>query len=119
MSDFLSRDQLLAAQALPYEDVEIAELGRVRVQGLSLAQRDEYESAVVENRGRNVAVNRENIRAKLIVRCLVNGNGERLLKDDDVALVGALAAKTLDRVFAVCQKLSGLSPDDLEVLAGN
>lgn len=118
----LSRDQLLAPRTPPRETVSVPELepgGVLLLQGLTLAGRDEWESSVVQQRGKNVEVNRANIRARLIVRCIVDDSGKRVLTDDDAPLIGYWPGDVGERVFTVCQRLSGLGTEDVEQLAGN
>lgn len=116
----LSREQFLSAAVLPIEEVDVPALGgKVRVRGLTLAQRDEYEASVIDSRGKRISLNRENLRAKLIVRCVIDANGDRLFKDEDAPAVGHLPAAALEPLFEASQRLSGLSPSDVEDLAGN
>ena len=127
----LSRDQILEAQDIETEDVECPEWGgTVRVKGLSGEERDSYEAACMQERpaydgkgkqvrgrtelGRNLA----NVRAKLVARSIVDEAGERLFTDHDVVALGKKSAAALDRVFEVAAKLSRLSDEDVEDLAG-
>ena len=51
--------------------------------------------------------------------CVVDDAGERLFTDKDAAELGKKSAAALDRVFAVAQRLNGLSPSDVEELTKN
>lgn len=117
----LTREQLLAATpAMPFRDIEVKALGGlVRVQGMTLGEKDAYEKWVVDSNGKRPKLNRELLRAKLIVRSLVDESGARLLKDEDIGLVGRWPAEEIEGVFAVCQELSALSEKDEEDLAKN
>lgn len=118
----LTRDQLLAPRTPPQERVPVPELepaGVLLVQGLMLAGRDEYEAAVFRSNGKNLEFNSKNARAQLIVRCVVDEKGNRILKDEDAEQVGRWPPDVGVRVFAVCQRLSGLGTADVEELAGN
>lgn len=113
----LSRNEILAAQDLPREEVRVKEWGgTVIVRGLTGAERDAYEASLLQGRG---VINYENARAKLLVRCLVDEQGERLFSDADVDILGAKSAAVLDRLFSVAARLSGLQPGDVEELMGN
>lgn len=116
----LTRDSILKVQDLETEDVEVPEWGgTVRVQGLTGAQRDEFESGVVSLKGKRQELNMQNIRAKLVVLSVVDENGERVFTDDDAGLLGMKSAVALQRVFDVAQRLSGITEDDVEELAKN
>lgn len=128
----LSRDDILKAEDLETEVVPVPEWGGdVRVKGLTGEERDSYEAACMQERpaydakGKQVrgrtemARNLANVRAKLVVRSVVNDEGERLFTDHDTGLLGQKSAAALDRVFEVAARLSRLSEEDVEDLAGN
>ena len=113
----LSRDQILKAEDLQAETVEVSEWGgKVRVRGLTGAQRDEYEASVVDMRGRNTRINMVNARAKLVALTVVDEKGNHLFTPADVKALGAKSAKAIQRVFDVAMRLSGLSEDTIEGL---
>ncbi len=117
---FLSRDEILNIKDLPVEEVYVEEWQAwVRVRGLTGAERDQFEQSIVETRGKDTRVNLRNIRAKLVTLCVVDEEGKRLFKDEDVELLGRKSAVALNRIFEVAQRLSGLRPEDVEELAGN
>lgn len=117
---FLNREAILAAEDLPRELVEVPEWGgAVYVRALTGAERDQFEASIVEQRGRDVRMNMRNIRAKLVALTVVDEDGQRIFTDDDVAALGGKSAAALDRLFAVAQRLSGLSKEDVEELAKN
>lgn len=116
----LNREAILAAEDLPRELVEVPEWGgAVYVRALTGAERDQFEASIVEQRGRDVRMNMRNIRAKLVALTVVDEDGQRIFTDDDVAALGGKSAAALDRLFAVAQRLSGLSKEDVEELAKN
>lgn len=116
----LTRDAILKATDLPHEDVDVPEWGgTVRVRTLTGAERDQFEASIVELRGKKRKINTANIRAKLVALSVVDEQGNRLFSDADVALLGKKSAAALDRVFAVAQRLSGVTEDDVEELEKN
>ena len=116
----LTRDAILQAEDLPTEDIEVEEWGgAVRVRALTGAERDAFEQSIVEQRGKSTRMNLRNIRAKLVALTVVDADGKRLFSDKDAELLGKKSAAALDRVFEIAQKLSGLSPEDMEELSGN
>lgn len=121
----LGKDQILSAEDLNRELVEVPEWGgSVYVQAMSGVERDAYEASIIEineDAKGNVTTKRrmENLRAKMVARCMVGEDGERLFDESEIEALGAKSAKALDRVFSVAQKLNGVSDKDLEELAGN
>jgi hypothetical protein len=117
----LTKEQILGADDRRTEDVEVPEWGgTVRVRALSGRERDAYEAGIVQVRGdgsRNVTL--ENIRSRLVSLTAVDESGERIFSDGDVKALGEKSAAALERVFDVARKLSGLSEDDVEELAGD
>ena len=115
----LSRDDILKAQDIKIELVEVPEWGgQVYVKGMTGTERDAFESSIVQTRGKNSSVNMVNIRAKLAAQTICDEAGERLFSDADIRALGKKSANALQRVFDVAQKLSGITSDDVEELAG-
>lgn len=119
MSGFLDKAALLAAaaQSLPIEKVDVAELGgHVYIRGMSGAERDDWEKSLIVGKGKKRDVNTANVRAKLVARTACDEKGERLLSDEDAIALGKLRVDALNKMFAVAQKLSGVSDEDVEEL---
>src|SRR5690606_42036691 len=115
----LSRDAILQAQDLPTERVEIPEWnGEVIVRGLTAAERDQFEQAIVEAGGKDTRVNLRNIRAKLVALCVVDEEGKRLCKDDDAEVLGRQSGVAMKRISGVAEGLSGRAPDHADGPAG-
>lgn len=118
MAAYLSRDQILQADDLQAEDVAVPEWGgTVRVRGLTGAERDAFEAAIVEQRGRRTELNLQNVRARLVALSVIDENGERVFSDGDVRELGRKSGTALQRVFEVAQRLAGLSQRDVEELS--
>jgi len=116
----LSRDDILAANDLPSEEVDVPEWdGAVLVRAFNARERDSFEASLYSGRGGDIASNMENIRARLVSLTVVDSEGVRLFSDSDAAALGEKSAKAMDRVFAVAQRLNGISSGDVEDLAGN
>lgn len=118
MSGFLTKDALFAAvKKLPIERVDLPELsGHVFVRGMSGVERDAWERSLVTGRGKRRDFNLDNVRARLAVRCLCDEQGTRLFGDEDAAVLGDLRVDTLNKVFEVAQRLSGVSDQDVDDL---
>lgn len=125
MSGALTRDDILHADDLPVEKVDVPEWGgHVYVRGLTGAERDAYESEIVRARDGgdgddDVEVNLENIRARLLVRCLVDEAGERLFTEADVEALGAKSGSAVQRCWERARQLSGITRRDVDELEKN
>lgn len=116
----LTRDAILQAKDLPTEDVEVPEWGgTVRVRALTGAERDAFEQSIIEQRGKSTKMNLQNMRAKLVALTVVDEEGNRIFSDEDAKLLGQKSASALNRIFEVAQRLSGLTPADVDELTKN
>ena len=70
-------------------------------------------------RGREVVQDTVNARAKLVVRALVDENGDRLFKDQDAGALGAKSGAVLDRLFDIVAEMSGISDTAVADAEGN
>lgn len=121
---YLSREAILAAPDLTFEDVAVPEWGgTVRLRGLTGAERDQYEAEFlrIDTSGRKVKYDMElgNARARLVALSVVDGQGQRLFDERDVEALGRKSGAALDRVYAAAKRLSGLSEEDMEELQKN
>lgn len=117
---FLTRDEILQKADLPTEDVYVEPWDAwVEVRGLTAAERDKFEQSIVERKGKSTQMNLQNVRAKLVALCVVDEQGNRLFTGADVEALGKKSAQALDKIFSVAQKLSGLTPEDVDELLGN
>ncbi|WP_233507237.1 hypothetical protein [Spongiactinospora gelatinilytica] len=117
----LSKDQIWQAHDITYEDVAVPEWGgEVRIRGLRGDERDAFEEASLK-RGRsgNREVNLKNVRARLVAACAINEDGSPMFNAADVLKLGSKAAGALERLFRVAQRLSGMTDQDVDELAGN
>ena len=116
----LSKTAILAAQDLQTEDVEVPEWGgAVRVRSFTGRERDAFEASMVRGDGRDRRVDLTNMRARLVGLTVIDESGQRLFTDEEADLLGAKSGAALDRVFAIAQKLNGLSGADVEELSKN
>lgn len=118
------REQILQAQDVVRESLVVPEWGVTLIlQGLTAAERDDFEvSCLTEKRvgGKMVTTHMlKNVRAKLVAMCVVDEQGGRIFKPEDVAELGKKSGLVLARIFDVCQRLSGLTDDDIEELVKN
>jgi len=113
----LTKDQILQADDIRKEQVEVPEWGgSVWVKTMSGAERDQLEASIISTPGER---NMENLRAKIVALSVVDPNGERLFSFEEAIELTKKSARALDRVFSVAQRLSGFTPQDVEDLTKN
>lgn len=119
----LNADEILDKDDSQYEDVPVPEWGgTVRVRSMTADERDAFDESITKishnGKGQTREIIMKGIRAKLVARSLIDDKGDRLFTDAQVETLGKKNATVLDRLFAIAQRLSGLSKDDVEKLAG-
>ncbi|MFD3657035.1 hypothetical protein [Streptomyces sp. NPDC058620] len=118
----LSKDQINAADDRAYEDVPVPEWhGTVRILGMSGTDRNAYQSSLVVlgTNGKPQRVNLNDQLAKLVAKCLVDEEFQRLYTDKEVAELGAKNGAVLDKLGDIAKRLSGLGETAVEDAAGN
>ena len=117
----LNKAAILEADDLVTETVPVPEWGgEVIIATLTGADRDAYEASIImADAHGQVRNNFENMRAKLVARCLVGEDGARLFTDQEIADLGRKNAAALDRCYGVASRLNAVSESDLEELAKN
>ncbi len=97
----LSKEQITAADDRQWEDVDVPEWGgTVRLLGMSGTERNAYQSSLVVI-GPNGSVQRMNMAdqlAKLVGKCLVGEDFQRLFTDKEIKALGAKAGTSVQVV---------------------
>lgn len=119
---YLTKEQILNADDIAYADVDVPEWGGVvRVRTLMGHERDEFEGAVVDERGEKISVAKrmENMRARLVALTVVDAEGQRVFSEQEAAALGKKSAAALERVFTVAARLARLLQSDIDELVKN
>jgi hypothetical protein len=104
----LTRDQILGANDLKVETVEVPEWGgSVQVRTLTGKDRDAFVESLPTNP--DGTTDPKNYRSALLAFTIVDENGELLFSEEDVNALGNKSATAIMRVFAVANKLNGIS----------
>ena len=113
----LSKEQILQADDLKTETVEVPEWGGdVLLRELRGRERDAFEEGSMDKQ-RNVTMT--NMRARLVALSAINEEGERLISAKEANELGNKSATALNRLFEVCCRLSGITSEDVDKLEGN
>jgi hypothetical protein len=113
----LTRSEILEVKDIKIKEVNVPEWGgSVFVKGMTGAERDKFETSIVGLRGKQQTLDMQNVRAKLAALTICDEEGTLLFSEADVKALGVKSASALQRVFKVAQKLSALTPDDMEEL---
>ncbi len=116
----LTKEQILAAEDLDYEEVEIKEWGgKVRLRCMTGTERDAFESAIYKIKGDKVEANRENFRSELLSRVLCNKDNKLLFNPREVKALGGKSGRVIDRLFDIAQKINGIGQSDIEEMTKN
>lgn len=113
----LTREAILSAVDTQRERVDVKEWGGyVFVRQLLAFERDNWEMEIYNARQKNTPIN---VRASLVVRCVVDDEGNRLFSDADAEAVGKKCGLAVDRVYEVASRLNLLSQSDKDELEKN
>lgn len=116
----LTREAILSANDLKAVKVPVPEWGGVVYVGVMTgAERDSFEAQRIDQRGSDVKVNLDNVRAHLAARTLCDSQGKRLFSVKDVVALGQKSGAALQRVYEAAMRINRVTADDVEELAGN
>jgi hypothetical protein len=107
MKMLLSKSDILAVP-LKTKDIEIPDLGTVRIQELKGRQRDDFERSTAQGQKANNDFRK--LRAKLVVASLVNEDGTLMFVESEIDTVNEkFSAKVLDLLFMEILTFNGMT----------
>lgn len=119
----LSREQILGCMDLPREAVEVAEWGGTvwvtRLSGLHRAELDDITRELIGEKKKLTNVEALHYTMALIVRAVVDDEGNRVFSDDDIALLHKKSDEALARVGTVAARLNGVGAKEEETVKKN
>lgn len=114
INKILNRAEILGVDDLSFEDVPVPQWGgSVRVREMTGAERDEFHAAINAEGGRVPG----KISAAVLVATCVDGDGNRMFTMEDMDIIRAKGAASLDVLSAVAvriNKLGAAAVDDAE-----
>lgn len=122
----LNRDAILDAVDVQTEKVDVPEWGGdVIIRGLTGDELDAFQGSIrqfrpsLDGKGMEPVLIQEGMRAKLLVKCLVDEAGGRLFTDQDAPALGAKNGSVIDKLYDIASRLSGLSEEEKAEMEGN
>ncbi|WP_263079223.1 hypothetical protein [Endozoicomonas sp. Mp262] len=110
------RETLLTAK-LKTETVNIKQLQQaVTIREMDAKAFDQYEGMMFEtDEAGEVVINSDNMKAKLIVSCVLDDDGELAFTPDDIDQINKMPGSIVKELAEACAKISGIVPtDDVE-----
>lgn len=105
-NNHLDRAGLLnLAHRLPHEDV-VTMAGTVRIRGMSVAERDQWESENSRRKGEKLS---PQLRARLLLRCCTDQYGASLFSPADLPELESLPAAVVEPLVDASLRLSGMT----------
>lgn len=120
--EFLKLEDILNANDMVTEIVVVPEWnGQVMVKAMTGTERDAFEASIMTNIGeKNQKMKMDNFRTKLLIKTVIDPETKKpMFTAAHIDALGAKSAAAIDRVFAVAQRLSKISDDDVEELTKN
>ena len=110
-----TREQILNVRDLPLREVTVEawDGASVWLRTISAGERDRF-FLMSRKSPDSLEPDPENFRARLLVYCICDENGERLFRDDEVELLGEKCAGAINQLYAEAQSLNGFNRPDAE-----
>ncbi len=121
----LTKESIREQDDLKQEEVVVEAWGGdiVLVREPTAKQKDAYEQSLLDARrvGNKMQIkpNFENSKAKLVVQCLIDEEGERLLADNDAGWLGDKSASAIGQIAKVIERLGGMTEEDATEIGEN
>ena len=116
------------AAACPIEDVELDGGRVVHVRGLTVAERDAFETSIANRQQAQKKARKAGkqvppdipFRASMVALCVVNAGGERVFDPRrHIQRIAEMPAEVVSPIVDAAIRLSGMRPEDVDDLEGN
>ena len=118
-NNLINRDALLGKTARRYDIVTLPGGDCVRIQSLTELEKSEYENSVISARGRAMRSKMLIACRQLVVLCVVDGEGNRMLSSDDISAMSGLDGAVTAAIFTAARTHCGFEEGDIEGLVKN
>ena len=125
MSGLLTKQAIVEARDVPFEDVEVPEWGgTVRIRTMDGTARDRYDMELLSRikKGKDGKVEKSSmvgLPRLLLVHCLVDEQGELLFSVSEIEELTKKSGAVIEKLFKVAGKLNGLDLEAEEQALGN
>jgi len=114
MKTITNKDDILSKDDLNTIEVEVPEWdAKLKLRVIPGNVRDRWDKALLEGKVKS------NIRAKLLVYCIVDDEGKCIFTEADAQSLGNKSGAALDRLFEAACALNKMGPADIEDAAKN
>ena len=125
----LTKDQILSAEDLPLHKADVPEWGgELYIRGMDGKERDEFDMELYsdskatddsDDLDDSNNTNMSFFRARLLVRCIRDVDGNRIFTNDEYELLANKSGAALERLFPLAQRLSGIGSGEQKKIAKN
>jgi hypothetical protein len=113
----LGKEEIINKDDLLTEEVPVEEWGgSILLRTMTATERDAYEASVFKGQGKS---DFNNLRSKLLSKCIVDEKGKRLFKDSEIDALGAKSANVIDRLYDKALDMNGMKAKNAEELIKN
>ena len=118
----IDRDTFLKPLDRRRERVPLPEFGNGTscwVYGWTAGERTAWEKEFQKPNGKPDKGRQNEIRERLVVRCVRDDNGQPLFTNDDLEAIRGQDAAVVERIVNAALAITGVTENDIEELAGN
>jgi hypothetical protein len=115
--DWAKKEAFFSAK-VPFEEMESPQIGRFKVYGLTVGEKDEFENTTLKMEGKRT-FRLANARAQLILNCVRDKNGVRLFDEADMGRLLAMPAAVAEPIIDCARRLSGMNAGEIEEMVKN
>lgn len=119
MSEFASRESILAAPKRRFTTVDIPEWGCFRIRSLTELERSRFEASIRDKKGQVSNSKLLDLKCRLIVLCVVDADGNTILTDADIPALREQDSRRTNTLVDAIQEHCGFSDSDVEELEKN
>ena len=120
VTELVGREMFTRPALRRYRAFDVPDFGRVRIQSFTEREMSAYQAGFLDKRGEPSPRRIAEMRRRIIALCVVDGDGDRLLTDQDADAIGNGDSAVMGCIQEEIQDhINFGSDDDLEELAKN